>query len=315
MRVLVTGGAGFIGSNFIRKSIEDGRDVDFAVLDAFTYASNADSVSSFESSVEIFHGDIRDSEAVRKALRGCDIVVNFAAESHNDRSLDDPTLFFDTNLFGTMTIAMACVEQGVRLHHVSTDEVYGDLPIGSHEIFTLESKYNPSSPYSASKAASDLLVNAWARSFGLQATISNCSNNFGPNQHKEKLIPAAVAAISAGLPPKLYGDGLNERDWIHVDDHVDGIWAILEKGELGKTYLLGARDCVSNLDLVQALIAASNHPQLQPEFTADRPGHDRRYAIDPTETEQLLGWTASHPKVLASTRELLDLYSVSGQES
>jgi dTDP-glucose 4,6-dehydratase len=223
-----------------------------------------------------------------------DIVVHFAAESHNDNSLKSPRPFIETNVFGTFELIQACVKNSVRMHHVSTDEVFGDLALDGTDKFTRDTPYNPSSPYSASKASSDHLVRAWVRSFGLRATISNCSNNFGPYQHEEKLIPRMIGLINSGDKPELYGNGANIRDWIHVDDHNDGVWAVIDKGVIGQTYLLGADNQRSNLQVVQALLEIMGKPKDWIEFIGDRPGHDLRYAIDAAATEAELGWKPKH---------------------
>jgi dTDP-glucose 4,6-dehydratase len=290
MRVLVTGGAGFIGSNFVRRTIEKRPEVEIAVLDALTYAGDLNNLLGLEGKFQFHEGSILDPDLLDSLVSKVDLVIHFAAETHNDNSLKSAKPFLETNVMGTFEIIKACVQHGVRLHHVSTDEVFGDLPIGSEEKFTPETAYNPSSPYSSSKAASDLLVRAWVRSFGLHATISNCSNNFGPYQHQEKLIPRMISLIATGHKPQLYGDGQNVRDWIHVDDHNDGVWAIIDKGQIGQTYLLGASNERSNLQVVQSLLNFFEKPSDWVEFVSDRPGHDLRYAIDASKTKKELGW-------------------------
>jgi dTDP-glucose 4,6-dehydratase len=196
----------------------------------------------------------------------------------------------------------------VRFHHISTDEVYGDLPLGSTEKFTEQTPYNPSSPYSASKAASDMLVRAWVRSFGLSATITNCSNNYGPNQHSEKLIPNTISHVLAGKKPPVYGNGKNVRDWIHVDDHTDGVWAAIERGAIGETYLLGANNERSNLEVVGRILVDLGKEQDWFEFVEDRPGHDLRYAIDSTRAQTELGWIPVATDFEANIREIVELY-------
>jgi dTDP-glucose 4,6-dehydratase len=293
MRILVTGGAGFIGANFVRRSASLYPEHNYVCFDSLTYAGrleNLDGLLGENSSIEFIRGDIRDRKALDSALQGVDVVVNFAAETHNDNSLTSPEIFILTNVEGTYTLLEACRSAGVRLHHVSTDEVFGDFPIDSTAKFNEETPYAPSSPYSASKASSDHFVRAWVRSFGLKATISNCSNNFGPHQHEEKLIPRTVMLASSGVKPKVYGNGANVRDWIHVDDHTDGIWAILSKGKIGETYLLGASNERTNLQLVQQILGILGLPQDFIEFVEDRPGHDRRYAIDSSKAQRELGW-------------------------
>ena len=290
MKVLVTGGAGFIGSSFVRRTLETRPAERIAVLDALTYAGNLANLEGLDGKYEFVQGNILDAELVDKLVSKADLVVHFAAESHNDNSLKSAKPFVETNVMGTFELIQACVKRDVRFHHISTDEVFGDLPLNSTEKFTPETSYNPSSPYSSSKAASDLLVRAWVRSFGLKATISNCSNNFGPYQHEEKLIPRMIKLIASGQKPELYGNGLNVRDWIHVDDHNDGVWAIIDKGQVGKTYLLGSNNERSNLQVVETLLELMDKPNDWIEFITDRPGHDLRYAIDASATESELGW-------------------------
>ena len=248
--IIVTGGAGFIGSNFVHYVVNNHPDIHITVLDKLTYAGNKENLAGLPADrVELVVGDIADAELVDRLVKETDAVVHYAAESHNDNSLKDPFPFVQTNIIGTYTLIEACRKYDVRYHHVSTDEVYGDLPLredlpghgeGPGEKFTAETPYNPSSPYSSTKAGSDLLVKAWVRSFGLQATISNCSNNYGPYQHIEKFIPRQITNILSGIRPKLYGEGKNVRDWIHTNDHSSAEWAILKKGQIGETYLIGA---------------------------------------------------------------------------
>lgn len=290
MRILVTGGAGFIGSNFVRRTIETRPAAEITVLDAVTYAGNLSNLDGLEGRYSFVQGNILDTALVERLIQDSDIVVHFAAESHNDNSLKSAKPFVETNISGTFELIQACVKYNVRFHHISTDEVFGDLPIESTNKFTPETPYNPSSPYSSSKAASDLLVRAWGRSFGLQYTISNCSNNFGPYQHEEKLIPRMISLIASGKKPQLYGNGRNVRDWIHVDDHNDGVWSIIEKGQVGETYLLGANNERSNLQVVETLLEVMGKPRDWIEFIEDRPGHDLRYAIDASKTKAQVGW-------------------------
>jgi dTDP-glucose 4,6-dehydratase len=304
----VTGGAGFIGSNFVKRTIESFSDVEVVVLDSLTYAGSLSNLKGLESNCEFVRGSILNEHLISDLVRRVEIVVHFAAESHNDNSLKHAKPFLETNVMGTFLLLQACVRNDVRFHHVSTDEVFGDLPLESDEKFSSESPYNPSSPYSATKASSDMLVRAWVRSFGLRATISNCSNNFGPNQHWEKLIPRTIARVAAGQKPALFGDGLNVRDWIHVDDHNDGVWAIINNGAPGSTYLLGARNERSNLDVVQTILGHMEKPMDWIDFVEDRPGHDLRYAIDPSKTESELGWRAKRLDFESELRLLVDHY-------
>jgi dTDP-glucose 4,6-dehydratase len=306
--VLVTGGAGFLGSNFVKKSIGDRADIEITVLDSLTYAGNLENLSLVSDRIRFIQGDIRDKRAVWEAMNGQDLVVHFAAESHNDNSLKNPGIFVDTNVVGTSNLIQAAVSLGVRFHHISTDEVYGDLELDSNERFHEGSPYNPSSPYSASKAASDLMVRAWVRSFGLQATISNCSNNYGPNQHAEKLIPTIIRHLAKGMRPPIYGDGTNVRDWIHVDDHTEGIWAVVNKGRIGETYLLGANNERSNKEVLAAILREFGQADDFFEFVEDRPGHDVRYAIDSSKAKSELGWEAQFTDFEENIRDLVELY-------
>ena len=308
-KVLVTGGAGFIGSNFVNKSLRDRPDLEITVLDALTYAGKLSNLDPVKEQITFIQGDIRDANLVSKVVAGQDLIVHFAAESHNDNSLKNPILFVETNVVGTANLVSDAVKNDVRFHHISTDEVYGDLPLGSTEKFTEETPYNPSSPYSASKAASDMLVRAWVRSFGLKATITNCSNNYGPNQHSEKLIPNTISHVLAGKKPPVYGNGKNVRDWIHVDDHTDGVWAAIERGAIGETYLLGANNERSNLEVVSRILVELGKEQDWFEFVEDRPGHDLRYAIDSTRAQTELGWIPVATDFEANIREIVELYT------
>jgi dTDP-glucose 4,6-dehydratase len=289
-RVLVTGGAGFIGSNFVLKSLKDFPNLEITVLDALTYAGNVENLVSVMKAINFVEGNILDAELVDELVAEQDLIVHFAAESHNDNSLKQPLLFVETNVLGTGNLITAAVRHDVRFHHISTDEVFGDLALDSREKFTEETPYNPSSPYSSSKAASDMLVRAWVRSFGLQATITNCSNNYGPNQHSEKLIPNTISHVLAGKKPPVYGNGKNVRDWIHVDDHTDGVWAAIERGKIGETYLLGANNERSNLEVVRQILTELGRESDWFEFVGDRPGHDLRYAIDASKANSDLNW-------------------------
>jgi dTDP-glucose 4,6-dehydratase len=294
MKVLVAGGLGFIGTNFTLKLSHDHPDFQITVFDAMTYASHDPKTLRENGSIEVIKGDINNESLLQGIISDFELVINFAAETHNDNSLKNPNLFLESNVKGTYNLIQACVKHNIRYHHISTDEVFGDLPLDSNEKFTTETPYNPSSPYSSTKAASDLLVRAWVRSFGLRATISNCSNNYGPYQHEEKLIPRTILLAASGIKPKIYGTGANVRDWIHVDDHVNGIWGVIEKGRIGETYLLGANQERSNLQVVQAILRELKLPEDFFEFVPDRPGHDRRYAIDASKSRQELGWKPKH---------------------
>ena len=268
-------------------------EVALVVLDNLSYASVVGRETVEALGVPIVLGDIAKSEDVKRAGKGVDVIVNFAAQTHNDNSIADPDIFFGTNVLGTLELVKYAATNGVRFHQISTDEVFGDLPIGSKEKFTEESPYRPSSPYSASKAAADHIVRAWARTYGLKATISNCSNNYGPRQHPEKLIPKTIQLLSTGKSPIVYGTGENVRDWIHVEDHVAGVWAVLDRGVIGSTYLLGANQERSNLDVVSEICGIFGKSINDVSFVQDRAGHDLRYAIDFSFVQETLGWTAN----------------------
>ncbi|WP_298444331.1 dTDP-glucose 4,6-dehydratase [Gordonia sp. (in: high G+C Gram-positive bacteria)] len=308
MRVLVTGGAGFIGANFVLRTLETRPDAQITVLDKFTYAANPHTLEPVAGRVTVVRGDIGDAAVVDPLVAESDLVVNFAAESHNDNSLRDPSSFVTTNLVGTYTLLESVRRHDTRLHHISTDEVYGDLALDDPARFTEETAYNPSSPYSSTKAGSDLLVRAWVRSFEVRATISNCSNNYGPYQHVEKLIPRQITNVLTGIRPKVYGDGRNVRDWIHVDDHNDAVWTIIERGELGETYLIGADGEVDNRTVVETILRQLGQPADAFDFVTDRPGHDRRYAIDSTRLRTELGWSPRYTDFDAGLAATIDWY-------
>ena len=291
VRILVTGGAGFIGANFVHQTVRERPSDEVTVLDALTYAGDRTSLDGAGDRVRLVEGSITDAPLVDRLVGESDLVVHFAAESHNDNSLADPTPFVQTNLVGTFTLLEAVRRHDVRFHHISTDEVYGDLPLEGDERFTPSTPYNPSSPYSSTKAGSDLLVRAWVRSFGVRATISNCSNNYGPYQHVEKFIPRQVTNLIDGVRPRLYGAGLNVRDWIHVEDHNSAVWRIVEEGRVGETYLIGADGEASNLEVVRTLLEIFGRDPDDFDHVADRPGHDLRYAIDASRLRTELGWT------------------------
>ena len=287
--LLVTGGAGFIGANFVRLVRATRPDVRVRVLDKLTYAGNAESLSGLDG-VELVVGDIADADLVDRLAGESDAIVHFAAESHNDNSLRAPEAFVTTNVVGTFTLLEAVRRHGTRFHHVSTDEVFGDLPLSGGEKFTEQTAYAPSSPYSATKAGSDHLVRAWVRSFGVPATISNCSNNYGPYQHIEKFIPRQITNILSGLTPKLYGEGLNVRDWIHASDHSSAVLRILEQGKIGETYLIGADGEENNITVLRTILRLMGKDENDFEHVVDRPGHDLRYAIDGSRLRAELGW-------------------------
>ena len=291
MKVLVTGGAGFIGSNFVHLTLATRPDAEVTVLDKLTYAGSRASLAGVDDRIVFVEGDVADAALVDRLVADADVVVHFAAESHNDNSLDDPGPFMRTNLMGTYALLEAVRRHDARYHHISTDEVYGDLELDDPKKFTEDTPYNPSSPYSASKAGSDLLVRAWVRSFGIRATISNCSNNYGPRQHVEKFIPRQITNVLDGVRPKLYGAGLNVRDWIHVDDHNEAVWTIVDKGVSGETYLIGANGEVNNLEVVRLVLELMGQDPDAFDQVTDRAGHDLRYAIEAGRLRQELGWT------------------------
>lgn len=294
-KIIVTGGAGFIGSNFVHWVVDNQPQVHVVVLDVLTYAGNRDNLVGIpEDRMTFIHGDICDKALLKDIVPAVDAVVHFAAESHNDNSIADPEPFLRTNVQGTFCLLEAVREYNVRFHHVSTDEVYGDLALDDPARFTEETPYCPSSPYSSTKAASDMLVRAWCRTYGVCATISNCSNNYGPRQHIEKFIPRQITNILADVRPKLYGDGLNVRDWIHTEDHSSAVWEILTKGRTGETYLIGADGEKNNIEVLRAILLSMGKQPDDFDWVRDRPGHDRRYAIDPAKLRTELGWTPKH---------------------
>lgn len=294
-KIIVTGGAGFIGSNFVHWVVDNQPNVHVTVLDALTYAGNKENLAGIpEERMTFVHGDICDTELLNQLVPGTDAIVHFAAESHNDNSIADPEPFVRTNVYGTYQLLQAARKNNVRFHHISTDEVYGDLALDDPARFTEETPYHPSSPYSSTKASSDMLVRAWCRTYGVRATISNCSNNYGPRQHIEKFIPRQITNILCGIRPKLYGDGLNVRDWIHTEDHSSAVWAILTKGRIGETYLIGADGEKNNIDVLHAILKGMGKVEDDFDWVKDRPGHDRRYAIDSTKLRTELGWMPKH---------------------
>ncbi|WP_448257938.1 dTDP-glucose 4,6-dehydratase [Microbacterium aurum] len=307
-KLLVTGGAGFIGSNFVHHVI-DHTDDHVTVLDKLTYAGNRASLDGLpENRVTFVEGDIADATLVDGLFADADAVVHYAAESHNDNSLSDPRPFLDTNIIGTYTLLEAARKHGTRLHHISTDEVYGDLSLDDPERFTENTPYNPSSPYSSTKAGSDLLVRAWVRSFGVQATISNCSNNYGPYQHVEKFIPRQITNVIRGIRPKLYGKGENVRDWIHADDHSSAVLTILDKGVIGETYLIGADGEKDNKTVVELILELMGQPADAYDHVTDRAGHDLRYAINSTKLRTELGWQPQYRDFEAGLAATIDWY-------
>ena len=306
--LLVTGGAGFIGSNFVRQVLAT-TDHSVTVLDALTYAGNAASLDGLpEDRFRLVVGSVCDADLVNDLVADHDVTVHFAAESHNDNSLNDPFPFIQTNLIGTYELLQAVRKHEKRYHHISTDEVYGDLELDDPDKFTENTPYNPSSPYSSTKAGSDLLVRAWVRSFGVRATISNCSNNYGPYQHVEKFIPRQITGAIDGVRPKLYGAGENVRDWIHVDDHNSAVLRIIDAGVIGETYLIGADGEMNNKSVIELILELMGQPTDAYDHVNDRPGHDMRYAIDATRLRTELGWTPSYRDFRSGLAATIDWY-------
>ena len=318
MRLLVTGGAGFIGANFVHRTVRERPGVVVTVLDALTYAGSRESLDGLGEAITLVEGDVTDTALVDRLVADSDAVVHFAAETHVDNSLADPAPFLHSNVVGTFSVLEAVRRHRVRLHHISTDEVYGDLPLvspagfasaGAESVrFTEATPYNPSSPYSATKAGADMLVRAWVRSYGVAATISNCSNNYGPFQHIEKFIPRQITNVLTGRRPKLYGSGANVRDWIHVDDHNSAVWRILEEGQPGRTYLIGADGERDNLSVLRLILQLMGGDPDDFDHVTDRAGHDLRYAIDPSTLRTELGWAPEHTDLADGLRATIEWY-------
>lgn len=306
--MLITGGAGFIGANFVHHVLKNRPEYQLTVIDKLSYAGNAANLEPVLEKIEFVTGDICNEQLVDELVAKNDIVVHFAAESHNDNSLQNPWPFVESNLIGTFRILEAVRKHGKRLHHISTDEVYGDLELDDPAKFTPDTPYNPSSPYSSTKAGSDMLVRAWVRSFGVQATISNCSNNYGPYQHVEKFIPRQVTEILEGRKPKLYGSGENVRDWIHVDDHNSAVLAIIDNGRSGETYLIGANGEKNNKEVVELILKLMGKDPSDYEHVDDRPGHDLRYAIDNSKLINELGWKPEYTSFEDGLKATIDWY-------
>ncbi|MDH2899404.1 MAG: dTDP-glucose 4,6-dehydratase [archaeon] len=297
MKILVTGGLGFIGSNFITYFLQKHPEDSIVNLDKRTYAASAiayEKLAKFPNYSFVL-GDICDNELVLKLTKDIDAIVHFAAESHVDRSIEDLDPFVKTNILGTLNLLKAAHENKVkRLHHISTDEVFGSLDLDSREKFSEKTRYNPRNPYSASKASSDFFVNMYHETYGLETTITNCSNNFGPYQHPEKLIPKAILNLFSDKPVPIYGDGKNVRDWLYVEDHCSAIDLVLREGEPGESYCVSAGNEVSNIELVNSILQIMGKSNDLIKFVPDRPGHDRRYAIDATKIMKELGWKSKH---------------------
>jgi dTDP-glucose 4,6-dehydratase len=313
MKILITGGAGFIGSNFCHYEVENYPEDEFVCIDALTYAGNYNNIKELENkkNFKFVKGDIRDRDLIYKLFEDekFDIVINFAAESHVDNSIKNPTIFLETNIIGTSVLMDACVKYGIkRYHQVSTDEVYGDLPLDRPDLlFTEETPIHTSSPYSSSKASADLLVGAYHRTFGLPITISRCSNNYGPYQFPEKLIPVVFSKAVKGEKIPVYGKGENVRDWIHVYDHNVGVDMIVRHGRDGEVYNLGGHSERTNITVVKTILKQLGKSEDLIEFVADRKGHDLRYAIDSTKVEKELGWTRKY-NFEEGIKETIDWY-------
>ncbi|OGH16553.1 MAG: dTDP-glucose 4,6-dehydratase [Candidatus Levybacteria bacterium RIFCSPHIGHO2_02_FULL_40_18] len=298
MRLLVTGGAGFIGSNFILYWLKNHPEDEIVNFDKLTYAGNLENLKSIEGTpnYKFVKGDIANADDVAAVILGIDIVVHFAAESHVDRSIHDSAPFIMTNVAGTQILLDAALKNNVkRFHHVSTDEVFGSLELNDPNKFNERTNYNPRSPYSASKAGSDHLVSAYYYTYNLPITITNCSNNFGPYQFPEKIIPLAITNLLEGKKVPIYGDGLYVRDWLYVEDHVKAIEAVLDKGKIGETYLIGGMtEDIPNIEVAKKIVRILGKSEGDIEFVKDRPGHDRRYAIDWSKIKNELGWKPLH---------------------
>ena len=308
MRILVTGGAGFIGANFVHGVMQERPGAAVTVLDALTYAGSRESLAGLGGTIRLVEGDLTDTELVDTLVAESDAVVHFAAETHVDNSLADPAPFLHSNVVGTFSVLEAVRRHGVRLHHISTDEVYGDLPLDRAVRFTESTPYNPSSPYSATKASADLLVRAWVRSYGVNATISNCSNNYGPFQHIEKFIPRQITNVLTGRRCKLYGAGANVRDWIHVEDHNSAVWRILRDGVPGRTYLIGGDGERDNRSVLRLILELMDHDPDDFDHVTDRAGHDLRYAIDATALRTELGWEPARTDFAEGLRATIEWY-------
>lgn len=297
MKLLVTGGAGFIGSNFVRFWLQQYPEDLLINLDKLTYSGHRESLKEFEGlpQYSFVQGDICDPQVVDQVMQGVDGVVHFAAETHVDRSIMGPGIFLQTNIIGTQVLLDAALRHQVKhFHHISTDEVFGALELGAQEKFNEQTPYSPRSPYSASKAASDHLVRAYGETFGLPFTITNCSNNYGEYHFPEKLIPLAITNILEHKPVPVYGDGLYVRDWLYVQDHCRAIEAVLLHGRVGETYVVGGLSTdMNNLEVVKTILRLMDQSEDQIQFVKDRPGHDRRYAVDWSKIHQQLGWSPS----------------------
>ena len=308
--IVITGGAGFIGSNFVRYINKKYPEVKITIVDKLTYASTIDTIKDLLENEKITFKklDITDYKNIEKIVKNKDLIVNFAAESHNDNSLENPHSFLISNVVGTYNLLELVRKYNIRYHHISTDEVYGDIPLESKEQFNEKSQYKPSSPYSATKAPSDMLVKGWIRSFNLKATISNCSNNYGPYQHPEKFIPRQITNILNNKKPTLYGNGLNVRDWIHVEDHSQAVDLIIDNGRIGETYLIGVNNEINNITVLKQILKEMNKDEDYFDFVEDRKGHDLKYSINPTKLNKELNFKPKHTDFNQGLKETIDWY-------
>lgn len=308
--IVITGGAGFIGSNFVRYINKKYPEVKITIVDKLTYASTIDTIKDLLENENITFEklDITDYKNIEKIVKNKDLIVNFAAESHNDNSLENPHSFLMSNVVGTYNLLELARKYNIRYHHISTDEVYGDIKLESTEQFNENSQYKPSSPYSATKAASDMLVKGWIRSFNLKATISNCSNNYGPYQHPEKFIPRQITNILNNKKPILYGNGLNVRDWIHVEDHSQAVDLIIDNGIIGETYLIGVNNEINNITVLKQILKEMNKDEDYFDFVEDRKGHDLKYSINSTKLNKELNFKPKHTDFNKGLKETINWY-------
>lgn len=308
--IVITGGAGFIGSNFVRYIHKKYPEVKITIVDKLTYASTIDTIVDLleNKNITFEKVDITDYKNIEEIIKNKDLIVNFAAESHNDNSLENPHNFLISNVVGTYNLLELARRYNIRYHHISTDEVYGDIALESTEQFNENSQYKPSSPYSATKAASDMLVKGWLRSFNLKATISNCSNNYGPYQHPEKFIPRQITNILNNKKPVLYGNGLNIRDWIHVEDHSQAVDLIIDNGRIGETYLIGVNNEINNITVLKQILKEMNKEEDYFDFVEDRKGHDLKYSINPTKLNKELNFKPKHTDFNKGLKETINWY-------
>lgn len=308
--IVITGGAGFIGSNFVRYINKKYPETKITIVDKLTYASTIDTIKDLleNENITFEKVDITDYKKIEEIIKNKDLIVNFAAESHNDNSLENPHNFLMSNVVGTYNLLELARKYNIRYHHISTDEVYGDIALESTEQFNENSQYKPSSPYSATKAASDMLVKGWIRSFNLKATISNCSNNYGPYQHPEKFIPRQITNILNNKKPILYGNGLNVRDWIHVEDHSQAVDLIIDNGRIGETYLIGVNNEINNITVLKQILKEMNKKEDYFDFVEDRKGHDLKYSINPTKLNKELNFKPKHTDFNKALKETINWY-------